>query len=203
MRAAAISGTENYTDEAPELLQRYESISFADAHLHVMHLIPSAPCRILDIGAGTGRDAAGFVALGHSVLAVEPTEELRVGAMLLHPSPMIEWLDDSLPKLATVRARQEEFDLVMLTAVWMHLDEAQRQLAMPNVSALVRNAGTMIMSLRHGPVPPGRRMFEVSADETIALAQRSKLRCVLNLEAEDSLRQPGVSWTRLAFQRAC
>jgi SAM-dependent methyltransferase len=155
MRAAAISGTENYTDEAPELLQRYESISFADAHLHVMHLIPSAPCRILDIGAGTGRDAAGLVALGHSVLAVEPTEELRLGAMLLHPSPMIEWLDDSLPKLATVRARQEEFDLVMLTAVWMHLDEAQRQLAMPNVSALVRNGGAMIMSLRAWASPAG------------------------------------------------
>src|SRR5258708_24846306 len=203
MRAAAIRGTENYTDEAPELLQRYESISFADAHLPVMHLIPSAPCRILDIGAGTGRDAAGLVAFGHSVLAVEPTEELRVGAMLLHPSPTIEWLDDSLPKLAIVRARKEEFDLVMLTAVWMHLDEAQRQLAMPNVSALVRNGGTMVMSLRRGPVPPGRRMFEVSADETIALAQRSKLRCVLNLDAKDSLRQPGVSWTRLAFQRAC
>src|SRR5258708_16737110 len=153
MRAAAIRGTENYTDEAPELLQRYESISFADAHLHVMHLIPPAPCRILDIGAGTGRDAAGFVALGHSVVAVEPTEELRVGAMLLHPSPMIEWLDDSLPKLATVRARKEEFDLVMLTAGWVHLDEAPREKAKPNVATLVRNGGTMIVSLPHGPVP--------------------------------------------------
>src|SRR6202043_1553752 len=128
--------------------------------------------------------------------------ELRRGAMLLHPSPMIEWVDDSLPDLAAVRARGEAFDAVILTAVWMHLDELQRRQAMPNVAALVRNRGVMIMSLRHGPVPPGRRMFEVSAEETIALAQRSKLRCVLNLEAEDSLRQPGVSWTRLAFQRA-
>jgi protein-L-isoaspartate O-methyltransferase len=91
MNAARISGTENYADEAPELLKRYESISFADAHAPVLQLIPPAPCRALDIGAGTGRDAAGLVALGHSVLAVEPTEELRRGAMLLHPSPMIEW----------------------------------------------------------------------------------------------------------------
>jgi SAM-dependent methyltransferase len=201
MNAARISGTENYAREAPELLKRYESISFADAHAPVLQLIPPAPCRALDIGAGTGRDAAGLVALGHSVVAVEPTEELRRGAMLLHPSPMIEWLDDSLPDLAAVRARKEEFDLVMLTAVWMHLDEAQRQRAMPNVSALVRNGGIVIMSLRHGPVPPGRRMFEVSAEETIALAQRSNLFCALNREAESSLRQPGVSWTRLAFHK--
>jgi hypothetical protein len=89
----------------------------------------------------------------------------------------------------------------MLTAVWMHLDEAQRELAMPNVSALVRNGGIVIMSLRHGPIPPGRRMFEVSTEETIALAQRSDLFCTLNREAESSLRQPRVSWTRLAFQK--
>ena len=201
MKAARVSGTEHYSDEAPELLKRYESISFADAQAPVLQLIPPAPGRALDIGAGTGRDAAGLVALGYSVLAVEPTEELRRGAMLLHPSPMIEWLDDSLPDLAAVRARKEEFDLVMLTAVWMHLDEAQRQRAMPNVSALVRNGGIVIMSLRHGPIPPGRRMFEVSGEETIALARCSNLFCTLNRGAEASLRQPGVSWTRLGFQK--
>jgi 2-polyprenyl-3-methyl-5-hydroxy-6-metoxy-1,4-benzoquinol methylase len=201
MKAARVSGTENYADEAPELRKRYESISFADTHARVLHLIPPAPRRVLDIGAGTGRDAAGFVTLGHSVVAVEPTEELRRGAMLLHPSPMIEWLDDSLPELAAARARSEEFDVVMLTAVWMHLDEVQRRMAMPNVAALVRNGGIVIMSLRHGPIPPGPRMFEVSAEETITLGRRSNLRCMLNQGAEPSLWQPGVTWTRLAFQK--
>jgi 2-polyprenyl-3-methyl-5-hydroxy-6-metoxy-1,4-benzoquinol methylase len=60
-------------------------------------------------------------------------------------------LDDSLPDLAAMRARKEEFDLVMLTTMWMHLDEAQREVAMPNISALVRNGGIVIMSLRHRP----------------------------------------------------
>jgi hypothetical protein len=83
----------------------------------------------------------------------------------------------------------------------MHLDELQRRQTMPNVAALVRNGGVMIMSLRHGPVPPGRRMFEVSAEETIALARPLGLRCALNQAAQPSLRQPGVSWTRLAFRK--
>ena len=115
---------------------------------------------------------------------------------------MIEWLDDSLPKLAAIRSRGEEFNVVMLTAVWMHLDGLQRRRAMPNVAALVRNGGVMTMSLRHGPVPPGRRRFEVSAEETISLAQPLGLRCTLNREPQPSLRQPGVSWTRLAFRKA-
>ena len=202
IKTAPISGTENYADEAPELLKRYESISFADAHAPVLQLIPPAPCRILDIGAGTGRDAAGLVALGHSVVAVEPTEELRHGAMLPHPSPMIEWLDDSLPDLPIVRARKEEFDLVMLTAVWMHLDEAQRRRAMPNVGGLVKDRGVMTLSLRHGPVPPGRRMFEVSAGETIALARSHGLVLVLRRATPTLLKrvQP-VTWKRLVFRK--
>jgi protein-L-isoaspartate O-methyltransferase len=202
MKPVRVSGTEHYADEAPELLQRYESISFADTHRSAMHLIPKQPCHVLDIGAGTGRDAAGFAALGHRVVAVEPTEEMRRGAMALHPSPLIEWLDDSLPDLATVLARGEPFDVVMLTAVWMHLNEQQRRRAMPNVAALTREGGVMIMTLRHGPVPPGRRMFEVSAEETIGLAQPLGFRCVLNRQAVSSLRQPGVTWTRLAFRKA-
>ena len=202
VKSVQISGTENYAEEAPELLKRYESISFADTHRTVMHLIPKEPCRVLDIGAGTGRDAAGFAAMGHRVVAAEPTEGMRCGAMALHPSPLIEWLDDSLPDLASLRARGEQFDVVMLTAVWMHLDEQQRRRAIGNVAALVGGGGVMIMTLRHGPVPPGRRMFEVSAEETISLAAPLGLRCVLNRPAESSLRQPGVSWTRLAFRKS-
>src|ERR1700730_6543547 len=202
MKSVRVSGTEHYAEEAPDLLKRYESISFADTHRSVLQLIPNEPCRVLDIGAGTGRDAAGFAGLGHRVVAVEPTEEMRRGAMALHPSPLIEWLDDSLPDLATVLARGEQFDVVMLTAVWMHLDEQQRQRAMPNLAALARDGGVMIMTLRHGPVPPGRRMFEVSAEETIGLAQPFGFRCGLNRQAESPLRQPGVTWTRLAFLKA-
>jgi 2-polyprenyl-3-methyl-5-hydroxy-6-metoxy-1,4-benzoquinol methylase len=202
VKSVQISGTENYAEEAPALLKRYESISFAYTHRTVMHLIPKEPCRVLDIGAGTGRDAAGFAAMGHRVVAAEPTEEMRCGAMALHPSPLIEWLDDSLPDLASLRARGEQFDVVMLTAVWMHLDEQQRRRAIGNVAALVGGGGVMIMTLRHGPVPPGRRMFEVSAEETISLAEPLGLCCVLNRPAESSLRQPGVSWTRLAFRKS-
>ena len=179
-----------------------KAIPAAEAHRAVLHLIPAVPSHVLDIGSGTGRDAAWFAAQGHRVVAVEPTEALRLPAMALHRSPRIEWLDDSLPDLARVRSRGDSFDLVMLTAVWMHLDVQQRRQAMPNLAALVRGGGTVIMTLRHGPVPPGRRMFEVSADETVGLAAMHRLHPVLNLRAESNHpqnRAAGVNWTRLAF----
>jgi hypothetical protein len=69
----------------------------------------------------------------------------------------------------------------------------------------------MIVSLRHGPVLPGRRMFEVSAEETIRLGQAQGLHPVLTTSAQsmqdrgkeaDPLGCAGVSWTRLAFVKA-
>jgi hypothetical protein len=88
--------------------------------------------------------------MDHRVVAVEPTDAMRIPAKALHPSPQIEWLNDSLSDLALLRTRRERFDLVMLSAVWMHLAEQQRRHAMPNLAALVQSGGTVIMKIRHG-----------------------------------------------------
>ncbi len=135
--------------------------------------------------------------------AVEPTTGLRTRAAALHPSPRIEWLDDALPDLPVVLARGERFDAVLLTAVWMHLDEQQRRRAMPNIGSLLLDGGLLALTLRHGPVPPGRRMFEVSAEETACLAKGRGLRPLLRLDGQvGQLRRPGVAWTRLAFRKS-
>jgi SAM-dependent methyltransferase len=196
------SGTEGYAEEADALVRQYESIAFADAHRAILPLLPPAPADVLDIGAGTGRDAAGFSALGHHVTAVEPTEAMRSRAMALHPDPAITWIDDCLPDLPVLRAMGRGFDVIMLTAVWMHLDAAQRSRAMPQVARLLRGGGLMWLTLRHGPVPAGRRMFEVTAAETIALAAAEGIVCVRQSETGDGwLRRPDVRWDRLIFRR--
>jgi SAM-dependent methyltransferase len=194
-----VSGTEGYAEQVPTLFGQYDSLSFGAVHATVRHLFPPPPSRVLDIGSGTGRDAAGFAGFGYRVLAVEPTAEFRLRAAALHPSANIEWLDDCLPDLALVRARSESFDLVMLTAVWMHLDATQRRWGMPNLAELLRSRGIMVMTLRHGPVPLGRRMFEVTSEETIELAEAGGLRLLFREEHVPSHWQPGVTWSRLAF----
>jgi SAM-dependent methyltransferase len=202
--ADRVSGTEGYADEVEALLLRYEGLSAAEVHRAILHLLPAAPARVLDIGAGTGRDAAWFASLGHQVAAVEPTGVLRSRAMALHASPRITWIDDALPDLARLRARAQQFDLVMLTAVFMHLDAEQRAQAMPNIASQLAKGGRLIMRLRHGPVPPGRRMFEVPADEVVALAASAGLSAIFNHHGEAigaQNRNDGVTWTTVAFTR--
>jgi SAM-dependent methyltransferase len=203
MTPVRISGTEGYAEQAAALVGRYDGLDFAAVHKDVLHLIPQAPSRALDIGAGTGRDAAALAAMGHQVVAVEPVAEFRTGAAARHPSPRVEWLDDHLPALARLTGRGDRFDLILLSAVWMHLDEVQRRQAMPPVAALLREAGILVLSLRHGPVPAGRRMFDVSAEETIGLASHEGLRLELRRDHQPpALPAEGVSWTRLAFSKA-
>ncbi|QCI69316.1 class I SAM-dependent methyltransferase [Phreatobacter stygius] len=180
---------------------QYESITFDQVHHDILHLLPAEPVRAIDIGAGTGRDAAALAARGHRVLAVEPTAELLAEARRLHPDPRIEWLDDGLPELARVRARAERYDLAFLTAVWMHLDAAEREAAMAALASVMAPHGLVFMTLRHGPVPPGRRMFDVSADETAALAVANRLTDIHRGSRGDMLSRRAVTWSVLAFRR--
>ena len=193
-----------YGEEAPDLFKRYEFRDPAAIHAPWSAFFPAAPARVLDIGAGTGRDAAWLVSLGHSVLAVEPTDALRQGAAKLHPDPNIEWLDDLLPDLPHVLARGETFDLILMHAVWMHLTEAERRTGMANLAQLLPTGGRIAMSQRHGPVPHGRRMFDVSGAETIALAAPHGLVNLLHeraesIQAENRTKQ--IEWTQLVFEK--
>jgi hypothetical protein len=88
----------------------------------------------------------------------------------------------------------------MLTAVWMHLDQAQRESAMTRVAPLLRSGGLMALSLRHGPVPAGRRMFDVTAVETRTLAGRHGLEAIFESRGASLLGGPAVWWDRLAFR---
>ena len=195
----ARDGTAGYEKDLETLVRKLEAIPFEALHREVLPLLPPPPVVILDVGAGSGRDAAAFVALGYAVVAVEPAAGLRAAGQKLHPSPRISWIDDRLPDLAAVRG---SYEVVMLTAVWMHLDVSERERGMRRIASLLKPGGLTCLTLRHGPVPEGRRMFEVAGDDTIRLAEASGLTPVVHLENQVAVSgNPGVTWTRLAFRK--
>ncbi|MGW1409720.1 class I SAM-dependent methyltransferase [Streptomyces sp. NPDC002403] len=154
---------------------------------------------MLDVGAGTGRDAAALAARGHDVVAVEPTAELREHARRLHTGSGIVWVDDALPDLA-LSGHPDRFDAVFVTAVWMHLDAGERRRAMARVAALLVPGGRFFVNLRHGPVPEGRHMFDVSAAETVELGSVHGLHTVHRAERPDLHGRDNVRWSSLVLR---
>jgi SAM-dependent methyltransferase len=148
------------------LARRYEAVSAPDLHGPVADLIPAAASRVLDVGAGSGRDAAWLAKTGHAVLAVEPSATLRAEGARLHPDPAISWIGDRLPELTRVCGR---FDVVLLSAVWQHVAPADRPVAFRALSGrlgpggllLIRNRGKPRTSVR-GRVSPGPEGIDLS-----------------------------------------
>ncbi len=199
-----LDSTIGYADEVDALFVRYESRKSEEMLGNLLDWFPKAPSDFLDIGAGTGRDAAYYASLGHTVVAAEPVDVLRTRAAQLHTDPNIHWVDDGLPNLTHVRALKSDFDMITLHAVCMHLDAAERVIGMGQLAGLMRPGARLFMSLRHGEVPEGRRMFKVSGDETIALAAKHGL-CHLHTHNTGSIqpenRARAIRWTKLIFEK--
>ncbi|RYD59921.1 MAG: class I SAM-dependent methyltransferase [Sphingomonadales bacterium] len=187
-----------------DLVARYDALEPERIYAQVIDLFPPSGARVADVGAGTGRDAAWFAARGYRVLAVEPVAEFREAGKALHPSDAIEWLDDRLPDLAALRA-SAPFDMVMLCAVWHHLDQSDRARALTALAEATVTGGLLVLSLRHDPGADSRQTFPTSAEETIDTARALGLRLVRQREADsvsEESRAAGVRWTWLAFEKA-
>lgn len=198
--ATGVKGTEGYAEAADRLVPEWQRLSFADQHQHNLHLLPTEAADVLDIGAGIGTDAAGFAALGHRVVAVEPVDAFRSVGLLRCPRAL--WIDDALPGLAATLALGRRFDFVAAMAVLMHLDAAERRAAFAALVPVLNPAARLVLSLRHGPAPAGRRVFAVDGDEVVALALQHGLTLVHRLERpslQPSNRALGINWTHLAF----
>jgi SAM-dependent methyltransferase len=189
-----------YASASAEWIARSEAISCDQLYAHVADLFPVSPSRVLDIGAGAGRDAAWLASSGHDVTAVEPLAEFRHAGMQLHATSNITWLDDRLPDLRLLP--DSAFDCVLLGAVWQHLDDEQRAAAMHRLAELTGSGGVVIMFLRHGPGAPNRPVYQVKPEDTINDALKAGFKLVRKRSAESvqaANRDAGVHWTWLAF----
>jgi SAM-dependent methyltransferase len=185
----------HYEQHAAPLVAQYESLTFDEVHASLRDFLPAPGATILDIGAGSGRDAAWFAHRGDDVVAVEPSDAMRTHARALHASTRIHWLSDSLPELAQVRRLGLTFDFILLSAVWMHVPPASRARALRKLATLLAPNGRIAISLRLGEPDAARAMHPVSLAELTALAQQFGLRLLHANDSEDRLGRTGVSWS--------
>ncbi len=147
-----------FNDNAAQCAALWDSIDRAAFHSDILPAIDAkaktaGPLRVLDIGAGSGADAAMLAARGHQVLAVDPSEKLLEHARQTFADPRIEYLQDELPTLPQVKARGEKFDIVFLSAVWQYIPPAQWKESLEALRDLAKPGALALISY---PTPPSR-----------------------------------------------
>ena len=193
--------TAYYDKNASALLKQYNAIKFTDVHRPWTQHLPDKSGLACDIGAGSGRDANWLASKGWDVIAVEPSKAMRELAVK-NSHPNVTWLEDCLPDLKKLRALGHRFDLILLSAVWMHIPQTKRERAFRILTELLGPSGILVISLRHGSDQKEnteRNFHKVSADELLAYAQKRAISVSTQASHKD-LTRAHVSWETLVFR---
>lgn len=186
-----------YAAHAEGLAARYDATTTETLLAGLIDLIPPPPAPVLDAGAGSGRDAAWFVARGHAVTAAEPVAEFR--EKIAARAPQARLSDASLPALSGLAG---PFALILVSAVWHHLDPQDRDLALGRLATLLAPGGRLFVSLRQGPVPAGQPLHALDPATEIARAAAAGLALLRRHDApahDPGTAAAGIAWTWLAL----
>ena len=196
-----MAGIPYYDQHATALTEQYEALAPEAVHHWLIDLMPTGNgLKALDVGAGSGRDAAWLASRGYAVWAVEPSEGMRLQGQQLHATSRITWVEDDLPKLDAITALNQGYDFILLSAVWMHVAPEQRASAFEALVQLLGLNGILAITLRCGPTPAERAMYEVSEQEVRHLADRFGVKVLRCVTAPDQSGRSEISWIQMALQ---
>jgi len=200
---------ESYNKDARALAEVYNGLS-PDAVLPGLaeRLPPSTRekrRRVLELGCGSGRDAFWLAnEKGFEVVAVDASPMMLAMAEKYKKHPRVRYVQDVMPEIPkvmeTARKTHDKFDVFVLSAVWMHLQPDEREMMMRNIALLAKQRALVYISLRHGPAPLDRPMFENSAAEIKELGRRHGAQLQVVGTDRDRQGRAGVKWEYVALK---
>lgn len=193
-----------YRSHAAELSERYESVDSPVARYFPLAF--AAGSRVLDVGAGSGRDLAALLAAGFDGYGVEPTDEFRAAAIQHHPELNGRLMAAALPDLGEPFGGQ--FDGVLCSAVLMHLAEADLFDAALALRHVLKPHGRLLLSVPSARDDVGAderdahgRLFKgYAADELQLLFERLGFQAIGRWDNQDAQQRAGIRWTTLLLE---
>lgn len=153
-----------YNSNAESEALRFDSVSTEQVHATWKTYWPKANQTLFDIGSGSGRDACFFRNMGVNVVGVEPaTELLKIASS---KDCGVTWRKDKLPDLSSIHTTA---DVILLSAVWMFLTQAERQASFKRLAELLNPDGKLIISFKS---------VEITYRDMITDSKESGLYCI-------------------------
>jgi SAM-dependent methyltransferase len=195
-----------YDRYATDLAARYEA-----AQSGVSKYFPvafAAGGRILDVGAGSGRDMAELARQGYQVYGLEPSAAMRAAAVQAHPELSERLVAAALPAIGEPFGAGFLFDGVLCSAVLMHVPDAELFDAVFALRKQLRPNGRLLLSLPlarddvlDGDRDKDGRLFQNYAPDAIKLLlERLGFQQIGRWDSDDSLGRSGMRWYTVLFE---
>jgi SAM-dependent methyltransferase len=195
---------EAYNAAAQSLSAAYNKLNTEDVLPGIADTLPvvlPSKRRAIDLGCGSGRDAFWLASRGFQVVGADASiGMIREAWAHKQSGNAITYIEDEIPTLSRVRARGERYAFFLMSAVWMHLDSKERAETIRFMADTAHKNATAYLSLRHGPSPADRPMFETSVEEVRDLAAQNGASARSFAGVEDKQGRGDVTWDYVALQ---
>lgn len=193
-----------YARNASDLAERYESVESSIARYFGVAF--TARSRVLDVGAGSGRDLAALLRDGFDAFGVEPIDELRAEAIKRHAELQDRLLPGELPAIGKPFGGQ--YDGLLCSAVLMHVPEVDLFDAVFAMRGLLKPHGRLLISLplarndigADGRDASGRLFSPYTAEHLQLLFERVGFQQIGRWDDDDALGRTGTRWFTLLFE---
>lgn len=190
-----------YTARAADFAARANSVPSPLSPYFAIAFKPGA--RVIDVGAGTGREVAALLRERFDAYGIEPVESLRDEARARTEPDRI--FAGSLPDLGL----RHRYDGLLCSAVLQHLPRSQLFDAVLDLRGLLVERGRALVSIPAGPRPGlnaehrddwGRLFSPLQPEELQLLFERAGFSTLARWENTDAERRPGVRWVTFLFE---
>jgi SAM-dependent methyltransferase len=209
---------DRYNCHAADYVALYEGADMSTLHRLLLRYLPER-CRVLEIGCGSGRDAAFLLSHGYDVTATDASQSMLALAAQRHPELASRLHLLSFPlslggERAGVRvddtpattALRSPYNAILSVAMVMHLTDDELRECAAQWRALVEDEGVLVISAstgRPGLVQlredTGRLYCERTPEELLVVFKQAGFTCIATHPLADLLKRD-ILWTVLILR---
>ncbi len=190
-----------YRENSRDMATAYDASEGGVSRYFPLAFLPGS--RVLDIGCGSGRDAAILLSQGFDVRGIDPCREFIEHARAAHPLLADRVAVGQLPDLEGID--DGAVDGVLCSAVLMHLPEERLFDAAFGIRRVLKPGGRLLLSLpTDGTIDPvtrrdaaGRLFTDLTPERCQLLFERLGFRLSQRWSSPDALGRPHRQWTTM------
>ena len=194
-----VSTMDYYKKNAHDLTRIYESADVEQMQAVLLSCFDRG-AKLLEIGCGSGRDAAFMLANGFDVTGVDGACEMITSALKLHPELSGRLHTVDLP--GGLSQFSGPFDGIFSIATLMHLTRPAIDEVFKRAGLLINQHGRFFFSVpcrrndvnKLGFDEKGRRFTALSAEDWISICQNSGSEVITSQTTRDGLGREGIVW---------